>query len=229
MQKTAAKKKRMIVVFLLALMMLCVSGCHQKDIGKIKARMLVMRNLKSHYGGNFKVMSIEKESIESIIFPEYRYKLEVYSEEVDETISVRLKLDGSCMSDNFEEFRYRDEVEKEVGAFELDEDGWNITEQYIDHYGSYPKFDDEDYSTDYESYKRADHKLDVDIDVNITGTDYDAIAESIYAYLAQFHDSDLKFIIDFRSGGEKKGRLKEMKDGDLVTALDIKQVLESQE
>ena len=227
MENNTSKKKRIGYVLMIALMMLCVSGCVEKDIGKIRAKRMVLKNLEDHYGGDFDVMSIERKSIGVSALQDHIYALEVYSEELDETISVQLKRDGSWMTDNFEVIRYGDDVEEEIASFELHAEGWEITEQRIEHFLYYPKYDDEDYSTDYEAYKRADDKLYVSTDADITGTDNDAIAESIYAYLAQFHDSGLKYYFEVRKKGGKGKIIKEQKEGDEVTVQDIKQVLDS--
>ena len=228
-ENSTSEKKRVVYVLIMALMMLCVSGCAEKDIGKTRAKRMVLKNLEDHYGGDFGVMSIESKSIGELAFLDRVYALEVYSEELDETIRVQLKPDGSWMNDNFEVIRYGDDVEEEIASFELQAEGWEITEQRIEQFLYYSKYDDEDYSTDYEAYKRADRKLYVYTDADITGTDNDAIAESIYAYLAQFHDSNLKYVFKVRKKGGKGKSIKEMEEGAEVTVQDIKQVLDSLE
>ena len=148
------------------------------EISKSQAKRIAVSELQEKYGGEFEVRSIEKVNEGVGAFRDHVYRMEVYSEQLDETFSAEILRNGSFMGDNYEEYLYRDKVSSEIGSLHPDENGWKIRELEPD----YSFYKGQQKSRDFEDYKRDSEKLFLRIETDIDDPGNAKTVESLFEY-----------------------------------------------
>ncbi len=217
--KNSKKSKAFIAV--MSTLMVLASGCAYHDIGKVKIKKTVIENLESYYGGSFEVTDIEKVTLDtSGGFNTKQYNLNVYSDELDEEFKVWINLDGTDMNENYEALLYQDQLESEVSGYEAEQNGWLLKNVEIKHYD----VGDTERGLSYEGYK-ATGKVVVRVDIDVTGTDMETVAQSIYKYIEILQSNPYKWRVDLTHNGSS-GRLSKLSPENNYSESDVENVLE---
>ena len=133
------------------------------EISKSQAKRIAVSELREKYGGEFEVRSIEKVNEGVGAFRDHVYRMEVYSEQLDETFSAEI---------------LRDKVSAEIGSLHPDENGWKIRELEPD----YSFYKGQQKSRDFEDYKRDSEKLFLRIETDIDDPGNAKTVESLFEY-----------------------------------------------
>ena len=221
-KKGTRKNRSKAYVFMMSMLMVLTSCSPVKDIGTTKIKKIVNDNLVEYYGGTFDIKKIEKKAIGVTGggLKDQVYELEVYSDELGQTFSVRIQRDGSRMEDDFEKYKYMEEFNNEVDSISRNEQGWRASE--INKFQT--TLTSEERSADYEDYKKSD-KMWVTVYVDVTGNDTETIAETIYEYSKELGNHGFRWIINLKRGKSVE-MLKDFKHLGNITKEDIKNALE---
>ena len=117
-------------------------------------------------------------------FKDYVYEMEVYSDELCETFTVKIYRNGENMADNYEEYFYRKQVTDEINSV-LEE------EPYFSYYSNQKR------SKDFDDYKRDEDKLVICIDIKIEDdTEEEKISATIFNYINTLQELGYRLAID---------------------------------
>ena len=221
-KKGTRKNRSKAYVFMMSMLMVLTSCSPVKDIGTTKIKKIVNDNLVEYYGGTFDIKKIEKKAIGVTAggLKDQVYELEVYSDELGQTFSVRIQRDGSRMEDDFEKYKYMEEFNNEVDSISRNEQGWNVTKIYKDQ----TTLTSEERNRGYEEYKQSD-KASISVKIDVTGDDIENIASTIYDYTNELGNHGFRWLIDLKKD-KKIETLKDFNHLGNITKDDIKNALE---
>ena len=218
-------RKRKAFLLIMLLVTLSSTGCAAGEISQWKAQEIVLQELENKYGEEFEIRSVEKQNIGLSALKDHIYMMDIYSEEIQSTFHVEIFRDGSRIVDDYEEYKYGNQIENEIKSIERNEDGWSLKTVYARHYNIYKVTA----SKDIAEYKCDSQKVMVFIEAILVGNNNTGVEASLYDYLEKLQKLGYHISLNLRNGDNPKMRAGITGDNSYITIEQIHEIIEKLE